>query len=78
MHYSAFTPIFVAIAVNHEIRLAINLFCRTERTGDHPKKMCTVRKVGPLVEAYGWKVGTHVEIYVSVPEKNTEKTKVKL
>ncbi len=41
--------------------------------------MRAVRKVGPLVQTYEWKVGTHVEIYVSVPEnKNTEKTKVKL
>ncbi len=73
-HYGAFSPIFVAIAINREIRLGINLFCRTVRMGDNPKKMRDVRKVGSLVETYGWTVGTHIEIYVSVPEKkNTEK-----
>jgi hypothetical protein len=52
-HYGAFSPIFVAIAINREIRLGINLFCRTVRMGDNPKKMRDVRKVGSLVETYG-------------------------
>jgi hypothetical protein len=69
----------MSVAVTLIIRPATNLFCTTLRM-DPPKKLRGVRKVGPPVEIYGSKVGTHVEIYVSVPEKkycrNQDKTNV--
>ena len=37
------------------------------------KKNREVRQVGPPVEIYGQKLGTHVEIYVSEPEKKLKK-----
>ena len=64
----------MSVAVTLIIRPATNLFCMTLRT-DHPQKIAgSAQGRPPPVEIYGWKVGTHVEIYVSVPEnKNTEK-----
>ncbi len=52
-HYSVFTPIFVSVAITHQVRPAFFFVWR------------------------GQKMSTHVEIYISVPEKNWKKTQDK-
>jgi hypothetical protein len=58
----------MSAADTHQIQLAIILFCMMLHA-DHPQKMRDVCKVGRPIEIHGQKVGTPIEIYMSVPDK---------
>jgi hypothetical protein len=71
LHYGAFTPVFLSVAITHQIWPAIIFFCTTLRMDHLKKNVQGVRKVGPPVE-----------FYVSVPGKqnwkNQDKTNITL